>query len=163
MSSSSSSDPRRELLRHTLATVAYRGAKAILHAPEGFDNFQAAGRVPGRILAHMGDLMEWSLSMASGTASWNESQVQPWDKEAERFFQALQRFDAYLASEQPLACPMERLFQGPIADALTHVGQLAMLRRMAGASTVGENYFAAAVEVGRVGPDQAAPEQPFRA
>ena len=71
------------------------------------------------------------------------------------------RLDAYLASEEPLAASPERIFQGPIADALTHVGQLAMLRRMAGASMRGENYFVAEIVAGRVGPQQAPPKREF--
>jgi hypothetical protein len=155
------SDPKRELLRHTIATLAYRGAKTIQNAPENFASFNDAGRTPGKILCHIGDLMGWALSMADGTHKWNDSQPLPWDREAERFFGTLKKFDDYLASDQPLQCSMEKLFQGPIADALTHVGQLAMLRRMAGASIGGENYFAAQVEVGRVGPEQDAPKRTF--
>src|SRR5581483_645646 len=153
------SDPKRELLRHAVATLAYRGAKTIRNAPENFGDFNDAGRTPGKILAHLGDLIDWALSMAAGTSKWNESQPVLWDKETERFFASLRKFDDYLASENPLQCPLERLLQGPIADALTHVGQLAMLRRMAGASIPGENYFAAQVEIGRVGPEQVAPQK----
>lgn len=155
------SDPKRELLRHTVATLAYRGAKTIRNAPGSFAGFNGAGRTPDKILAHMGDLMDWALSMAAGTPKWNESQPLTWDREAERFFGSLKKFDDYLASENPMQCHIEKLLQGPIADALTHVGQLAMLRRMAGASTPGENYFAAQVEVGRVGPEQIAPKRTY--
>ncbi len=109
----------------------------------------------------MGDLMDWALSMADGSRKWHDSAPLPWDQECERFFAALRKFDDYLASDQPLQAPMEKLFQGPIADALTHVGQLAMLRRMASCSIKGENYFGAEITVGRVGSDQAAPRKVF--
>jgi hypothetical protein len=56
----------------------------------------------------------------------------------------------------------EALFQGPIADALTHVGQLAMQRRLTGAPTRGENFFVAVVTAGQVGEEQPAAVQPFR-
>ena len=153
----------RTLLRHTLATLAYRGGKAIANAPASFANYGApdTARTPAKILAHIGDLMDWSLSMAEGRREWRDSSPLSWDQECERFFAALKRFDDFLAADQPLQAPAERLFQGPIADALTHVGQIAMLRRMAGCPIKGENYFVADIAVGRVGPDQAPPKREF--
>ncbi len=154
-------DPRRELLRHTLATLAYRGAKTVHNAPATFAEFNGAGRTPAQILAHLGDLLDWALSMADGSRQWRESKPLPWQQEGARFFASLKKFDDYLASEQPLQAPVEKLFQGPIADALTHVGQLAMIRRLAGAPIVGENYFVADISVGRVGAEQSPPKKPF--
>ena len=154
-------DPKREFLRHTLATLAYRGGKTVRDAPPGFAEFAGCGRTPGQILAHIGDLLDWALSMAAGNQKWQDSRSLPWDKEGDRFFAALKQFDDYLASDAPLHVPAEKLFQGPIADALTHVGQLAMLRRMADGPIVGENYFVADIAVGRVGAQQAAPKKPF--
>jgi hypothetical protein len=163
MSNPSTSDPKRELLRHALATVAYRGGKAVRNAPEGFAVFRAAEgvRVPGQILAHMGDLMDWALSMAVGKQVWNNSQPLAWEKEVERFFAALKKFDDYLASNEPVQAPLEKLFQGPIADALTHVGQIAILRRLAGDPVKPENYYKAEIAVGRVGLDQTPPKREF--
>ncbi len=157
------SDPKRELLRHTVATLAYRGGKAIRNPPAGFAEFRASesGRTPGQILAHLGDLFDWALSIAQNKQSWKDSQPLPWDKEASRFFAALKSFDDFLASSEPLSVPAEKLFQGPIADALTHVGQLAMLRRMAGGPMKGENYFVADIACGRVGAEQVAPKREF--
>ena len=157
----SASDPKRDLLRHTLATLAYRGGKAVRSAPAEFAEFQGAGKTPAQILGHIGDLLDWALSMANGTRHWHKSKPLPWNEEVTRFFAALKRFDDYLASTEAVQAPMEKLFQGPLADALTHVGQLAMLRRMAGAAISGENYFVADIEVGRVGPDQAKPKREF--
>ena len=120
-------------LRHTLATIAYRGGKTVRDAGPDFASYGSpASRTPAKILAHIGDLMDWGLSMADGSRKWNDSTPLPWDKECERFHAALQKFDDYLASGKPLQVPAEKLFQGPIADALTHIGQLAILRRMAG-------------------------------
>jgi hypothetical protein len=150
----------REWLRHCLATLAYRAAKAVRGAPPGFGDLQLAepsAMTPGRIVRHMGDLMEWALSMAEGSEAWPRSSPRAWDGEVERFYAALGAFDAYLASPEPLRAPAARLFQGPIADALTHVGQLATRRRLAGAPVRGENYFVAGIEIGRVGLEQAAP------
>jgi hypothetical protein len=158
-----SSDPKRELLRHTLATLAYRGGKAVRNVPTGFADFHAyeSSRTAGQILAHIGDLMDWGLSIARGKQTWKDSQPLPWGEETTRFFAALKSFDDYLASDEPLHTPAERLFQGPVADALTHVGQIAMLRRMAGGPVKGENYFAADIAGGRVGSDQVAPKKEF--
>lgn len=154
-------DAKRELLRHTLATLAYRGAKTLRDAPASFAEFGGAGRTPVQILAHLGDLLDWARSMADGTRRWHESKPLPWDQEADRFFAALKKFDEYVASGETLQTPVEKLFQGPVADALTHVGQLAMMRRLAGAPIQGENYFVAAIEIGRMGADQAPPKRSF--
>ena len=153
----------RTLLRHTVATLAYRGGKAIRGAGPTFADYGMAetSRTPAKILAHIGDLMDWALAMSEGRREWKDSLPLPWEQECERFFAALKKFDDYLASDKPLQVPAEKLFQGPIADALTHVGQIAMLRRMAGVPTAGENYFVAEIMVGRVGEDQAAPRRPF--
>jgi hypothetical protein len=159
--SMSTADPKRDFLRHTLATLAYRGGKAVRLAPAEFADFQGAGRPPAQILAHVGDLLDWSLSMAQGKPKFVPSQPLTWDKEITRFFSALRSFDDYLASGEPVHAPIEKLFQGPIADALTHVGQIAMLRRMAGVPISGENYFMADMVVGRVGAEQAAPKKEF--
>jgi len=157
----SHADPKRDFLRHTLATLAYRGGKAVRNAPAEFADFEGAGRRPVQILAHLGDLLDWSLSMAQGKRGYTESQPLVWDEEVRRFFSALQRFDDYLASAEPVHAPIEKLFQGPIADALTHVGQIAMLRRLAGVPISGENYFVADMAMGRVGAEQAAPRKTF--
>jgi hypothetical protein len=149
-------EEKRELLRHSLATVAYRGGKVLRNAPPEFAAFRSGPttRTPAQILAHIGDLFEWALTMAEGREAWHDTPPQLWDQEVERFFATLRAFDDFLASETPLQAGPEKLFQGPVADALTHVGQLAMLRRMAGAPVRGENYFRADIEVGRLGPVQ---------
>jgi hypothetical protein len=156
-------EPQRELLRHTLATLAYRGGKTLRGAPEGFSGFRSSEttRTPGQVLAHIGDLLDWALSIAQGKQEWHNSEPQSWDQETQRFFAALAAFDACLASGEPLGAPAEKLFQGPIADALTHVGQIAILRRMAGAPVRAENYFRAEIAAGRVGAEQTSPRREF--
>jgi len=153
----------RELLRHTLATLAYRGAKAIRDAPPPFASFKVSetSRTPVQILAHIGDLLAWGRSMADGSRQWNTSTPLPWTQEVTRFFQRLSEFETYLASDKPVPSPIEKLFQGPIADALTHVGQLTLLRRASGSPVRGENYFKAEITAGRVGNDQAKPKAEF--
>jgi hypothetical protein len=147
---------KREMLRHTVATLAYRGGKAVQNAPDGFNKFRVndTTRTPEEILAHIGDLLDWALSIARGKQTWNNSTPLPWEEEIARFFAALEAFDSYLGSEGELHYPPERLFQAPIADALTHVGQIALLRRMAGGPVKGENYFQAEIQIGRVGAEQ---------
>src|SRR5690349_3349908 len=156
-------DDKRVFLRHAVATVAYRGGKAVRGAPASFAAYSPDGspRTAGKILAHLGDLFDWALTQARGAEAWNESTPLEWDREVERFFASIQRFDDYLASAAPLAATAEKIFQGAIADALTHVGQLAMLRRLAGVKIKGENFAKADIQLGRVGAEQTPPRREF--
>lgn len=156
-------DSKREMLRHCLATLAYRGGKVLRGAPEEFANYRAveSSRTPAEIVAHLVDLLDWALSIARGQQVWKNSEPLSWQPGADRFFASLTALDQFLASSEPLDVSPEQLFQAPIADALTHVGQLAMLRRMAGAPIRGENYFVADIEAGRVGAEQSAPRMEF--
>ena len=155
-------DEKRELLRHALATVAYRATRTLEGAPNDFATFPGAGRQPAQILAHMGDLFDWALRMAAGNQSWNSSAPkESWAEEQQRFFATLQAFDNYLASGDEMHAPVDKLFQGPVADALTHVGQLAMLRRLAQAPACSENFYVARIAAGKVDADQPAAVQPF--
>jgi hypothetical protein len=156
-------DDKRALLRHTVATVAYRGGKAVRGAPASFAAFSGdnSNRTAARILAHIGDLYDWALTQAKGAEAWHDSTPLEWDREVERFFATLQRFDAYLASDAPLTVSHEQLFQGAIADSLTHIGQIAILRRLGGAKMKSENYSKADIVVGRVGPEQTPPRREF--
>ena len=157
------SNQKREMLRHTLATLAYRGAKAVRGANDSFASFRASEttRTPAQILAHSGDLLDWALSIAKGDETWVNSEPLSWPQEVERFHAALASFDNYLASDAELSATCERLFQGPVADALTHVGQLTMLRRIAGEPIKGENYSRAKIAAGRVGADQETAKREF--
>jgi hypothetical protein len=156
-------DEKRELLRHMVATVAYRGGKAVRGAPAGFAGFRAAdsARTAGELVAHIGDLYDWALSLAKGAQAWNNSPPLPWDDEVARFFRTLANLDAYLASDAPLQAPAEQLVQGPIADSLAHVGQLIMLRRLAGTPMRSENYARAEIVAGRVGAEQTPAKREF--
>lgn len=149
-------DEKRAFLRHAVATVAYRGGKAVRGAPDTFAAYTPDGspRTAGKILAHIGDLYDWALTQAKGAEAWTDSTPLPWNAEVERFHAALQRFDDYLASDAPLAASVEKIFQGAVADSLTHVGQLAMLRRLAGAKIKSENYARADIAAGRLGAEQ---------
>lgn len=146
----------RELLRHTVATVAYRAAKTMRGAPDSFAAFRPAPKSNSavEIVAHMGDLYDWALSIATGQAKWNSSTPKAWDAECARFFVTLKAFDDVLASHDAIDYELTRLFQGPIADSLTHTGQLAMMRRLHGAPMKGESYNRADIVTGRVGFEQ---------
>jgi hypothetical protein len=154
----------RELLRHMLATIAYRGGKAIRNAPEDFGSFRSEGilNTPVTLLAHIGDLIEWAHNWSRGDeGSYKVKEPLDWNGEVQRFHGALASFDEYLASGGSLEATLEPLFQAPIADALTHIGQLALLRRMAGDPVAGEAYRLAEIVAGRVGPEQAKPGREF--
>jgi hypothetical protein len=154
-------DPKRAFLRHTLATIAYRAAKVERFAPPGFGDFQLgkAARTPLQILAHMGDLFDWGLSMAQGKSDWVQSKPQAWRKEVLRFHASLLALDRYLASNATLGVTAEELFQGPISDALTHIGQIAIMRRQNDSPVRSEVYAKANIAPGRVGTEQ--PKSPF--
>ena len=145
-------DLKRELLRHLLATLVYRGRVAISDAPENFAAFKVGEtlRTPDEILAHIGDLLEGTLRLMKGEFVRLNSSPLLWNEEVARFFSAAKEFDSYLASDAPLGQPIEKITQGPISDALTHVGQIVMLRRAAGAPVRAEGYFDAEIVPGEI-------------
>jgi hypothetical protein len=151
------------MLRHTVATLAYRGGKTLRGVTAEFASFRAAPgiRTPAEILAHIGDLLDWALALAEGGFEWHDSAPLPWEEGTAGFHAALAALDRRLESSETLKVPAESLFQGPIADALTHVGQIAMLRRMAGSPIRGENYFKAEIVAGRTGPEQRPAKKEF--
>lgn len=150
-------------LRHALATLAYRAAKVLRDVPAGFPDFRPGegSRSACEILAHLAELMDWALTQARGQERWHGLQPSAWDSDSRRFFAALAKLDEYLASDEKLHAPPEKIFQGAIADAFTHVGQIAMLRRLANAPVRGETYSVAKIEAGRTGADQSAPVREF--
>jgi hypothetical protein len=152
-----------QMIRHAVATVSYRVAKTLRDVPMDFGAFRASptSRAPLEIIVHMGDLFDWALSLARGEELWQDSTPRGWAEEVDRLYASIKEFDQGLAGPGTIACPLERLLQGPIADAMTHVGQLAMLRRLSGSPVKGENYYRADITPGRVGPDQAAPRREF--
>jgi len=155
-------DAARQLLRHLLATLAYRAAKVLRDAPPEFAAFLLEGRRPPvQILAHMGDLMTWALHLANGEYRWRAEGTDDWNTELRRFFDAMTALDRRLSEDAPLGYPAEIMIQGPLADALTHVGQLAMLRGAMGAPVRPESYARAEIVAGRVGLDQAPPGREF--
>jgi hypothetical protein len=163
-------DPTRAFLRHTLATIAYRGAKVLRDAPAGFAEVRAGDPVTGtrsavEILAHVGDLLNWTAALVEGgrdwRSAWRSAPAGAWNDEVARFHEGLRRADAALISESAPVITPEQIFQGPIADALTHVGQLGLLRRLAGAPVHGEVMILSEVTIGRLGPEQSPPVREF--
>lgn len=159
----SDSGDARALLRHTLATLAYRASKALRDAPREFADHRISptSRTPLQLVGHLGDLFDWAFAMTEGKWTWAANSIGEWDAEVERFFAALARLDARLASGEPLGHSPEVIFQGPIADALTHVGQLNMIRGAIGAPVRPESYGRATIKAGRVGRDQPAPKAEY--
>ncbi|MDQ4123469.1 MAG: hypothetical protein M3209_18695 [Acidobacteriota bacterium] len=144
-------DLKRELFRHLVATLAFRAKIAVLGAPLDFEAFKINEtiRTPGEILAHMGDLLEGSLYLMKGELVVLNSVPLPWKDEVRRFFSAVEEFDSYLASEATLNQSIEKITQGPITDALTHVGQIVLMRRAAGSPVQVESYFTAEIIPGK--------------
>jgi hypothetical protein len=153
----------RQFLRHTVATLAYRAEKVLRDVPEGYAGSRATPttRTPLEVVSHLGDLMEWAESMARGDNRWQPVPSTTWSAAVERFFRGLAALDAALAQSLPQKYPPEIIFQGPIADALTHVGQLSMMRGMVGSAVRPESYARAEIRVGRVGPEQSATRKEF--
>jgi len=145
------------------ATLAYRAAKVLRDVPADFGtrSFGDVTRQPVKIVSHMADLMTWGVSMAHGGQEWKPSGVADWHTEVHRFFSGLAALDAAIAADGEFKGSVDKIIQGPIADALTHVGQLAMLRGMAGMPVRPESYARATITAGRVGLDQEPPKAEF--
>lgn len=153
----------RDLLRHLAATLAYRAAKVLKDTPSRFATMSVghSARSPVQIVAHMADLMTWAVGLAQGEYVWKAEGSDNWDVERDRFFDRLVALDRELEARELPRDVAEKLIQGPLADALTHVGQLAMLRGISGSAVRPESYARAEIVAGRVGPGQAAPGREF--
>lgn len=147
-------------VRHFLAALAYRFVKAVRDAPPGFPDFAAGHgvRTPHAVVHHVNGVLGYAaVAVAGGDVRYRHPHPRlDWDGEIALVHATLARLDALLV-ERPPGDPerLHRLLQGPLSDAMTHVGQLATLRRLAGDPIPGENFFEADVRVGRVGSDQA--------
>jgi hypothetical protein len=152
----------RETLRQLAATLAYRAAKVLREVPPNFATFRITptSRTPVQVVAHMGDLMRWGTWLAKGEHTWKAEGSDDWNREVDRFFLLLGELDSLLAATE-FNGSVEKLIQGPLADALTHVGQLSMMRGAAGLPVRPESYARAEIVAGRVGRDQAAAKAEF--
>jgi len=156
-------ETKRKLLNHFLAALAYRTQKALRDAPADFGSFRAGDgvRTPAELVRHMASVLGYARTHFIGGRYWPE----PLDSlrdEIDRFHEMLGLLAQHLRDGDPLLEGMteERLLQGPFSDAMTHAGQLALLRRLAGAPVAPENFIVAEIEPDRLGPDQANPASP---
>jgi hypothetical protein len=156
-------DTKRKLLSHFLAALAYRTQKALREAPPEFGSFRAIEgvRTPAELVRHMTSVLGYARTHFIGGRYWPEP-LDSLDAEVERFHETLGMLAQHLRNGDPLLDGMteERLLQGPFSDAMTHAGQLALLRRLAGAPVPPENFIVAEIESDRLGQDQAKPVSP---
>ena len=156
-------DDKRELLCHFLAALAYRTQKALRDAPADFESFRAAEgvRTPAQMVCHMTSVLGYARTFFVGGTYWPDD-LPSLHAEIARFHEMLQDLDRHIQSGSPLLDGMsaERLLQGPFSDAMTHAGQLAMLRRLAGAPVAPEDFSVAQIDANRLGPDQPEPARP---
>ena len=157
----------RTLLRHLVATLTYRAAKVLRDAPPEFGGmtFGSSTRTPVLIVAHLADLMSWAVRLAHGSPPGRRKAATTgtprWRASSTGWRRSIARSRADESLRGPVEHPVEKLIQGPLADALTHVGQLAMLRGMAGSPIRPESYARAEIVIGRVGMEQTPPRAPF--
>ena len=156
-------DERRSMLRHFLAALAYRTQKALRDAPADFGSFRAAEQVrtPSELVRHMTSVLGYARTFFVG-GRYRPEPLPSLDAEITRFHEMLQDLAGHIEAGTPLSPPVteERLLQGPLADAMTHAGQLALLRRLAGAPVAPENFVFAEIDPDRLGRDQAEPARP---
>ena len=153
----------RELLRHFLAAIAYRTQKALRGAPDHYPTFSAGNRVrtPAELIRHMTALMGYVRThFQGGTYPMKPEPLPSFDEEVTRFHSTLESVGDLLASEAPCAITTEQLLGGPFADTMTHVGQLAMLRRLADSPVAPENFIYADIRADRLHADQPPPARP---
>ena len=156
-------DDKRNLLRHFLAALAYRTQKALRDAPLEFGDFRAIEeiRTPSELVRHMTSVLGYARTFFIG-GQYRPEPLPSLNEEIARFHQMLEELSRHLESNTPLLEGMsaERLLQGPFSDAMTHAGQLAMLRRLAGVPIAPENFVFADITPERLGIEQAEPVKP---
>lgn len=156
-------ETKRKLLNHFLAALAYRTQKALRDAPADFGSFRAneGVRTPAELVRHMTSVLGYARTHFIG-GRYRPEPLESLQDEIDRFHDILGLLAQHLRTGDPLPEGMteERLLQGPFSDAMTHAGQLALLRRLAGAPVPPENFIVAEIEPDRLGPDQAKPVSP---
>jgi hypothetical protein len=135
-----------KLLRHFLAALTYRTGKVLAGAPESFATFEAGRgvRTPGELVHHMSELFAHLLAAFRAEDPTALEPISDLDQAARRLYRLIGETHSLLATH-PLRRHglAERILQGPFADAMTHAGQLALLRRLAGYPVPAEDFFAA--------------------
>lgn len=150
-----------DLLRHFLAAIAYRTQKALRDAPASFPDFDAGHQVrtPAQILRHMTSVLGYARTFFIG-GTYRPDPLPTFSEEMTRFHHMLEDLAGHLSSDTQMALSPEQLLQGPLSDVMTHVGQLALLRRLAGTPIPPENFVMADVNRDRLGMNQALPASP---
>jgi hypothetical protein len=152
----------RQLLQHFLAALAYRTQKALRGAPDQFADFRAAPnvRTPQELVRHMTGVIGYAQTMLRG-GTFAPPTLDTFDAEIDRFHSILAKLrDDFADSALSASISDEQFLQGPLADAMTHAGQLAMLRRIAGSPVPSEDFVFAHVRSDNVSRSQAAPRAP---
>ena len=155
-------DEKRAMLRHFLAALAYRTQKALRDAPAWFALFDEGHqtRNPRELVSHMTSVLGYARTFFVG-GRYHPEPLPTMDAEVERFHEMLGDLARHLEQGTPfMGTTPEQMLQGPFADAMTHAGQLAMLRRLAGVPVAPENFIVASIDPARLGPDQALPVSP---
>ena len=155
-------DDTRPLLRHFLAALAYRTQKALRGAPPSFATFRAGDKVrtPHELVRHMTSVLGYARTFFTG-GSYRPEPLPSFDAEVARFHEVVADLSAHLERGTPLqGITPEQLLQGPLADAMTHAGQLALLRRLSGSPVPPENFVFARISAENLGPDQPPPARP---
>jgi hypothetical protein len=153
---------RHELVRHFVATLAYRTQKALRDAPEGFEHFRTGNgaRTPWEILCHMTSVLGYARAQFIGD-DFEVDCCDDWPEEIRRFHDMLHDLSEIMESQRdPTDVDLTRILQGPLADAMTHVGQLAMLRRLAGHPVEPENFMRARIDGSNTSVHQPMPVSP---
>ena len=151
------------LLRHFVAAIGYRSAKALRDAPPTFATFEAGekSRTPRQLVRHMSGVLNYAIALVHEPRPLLADRAS-YEAEVERYFALLRELAERLQDVELSDAAAERLLQGPLADAMTHVGQLALLRRLSGSPIPPEDFYQAAVDPRRLGLDQIAPASPDR-
>jgi hypothetical protein len=154
----------RALLRHFLAALAYRAQKALRGAPAGFGDFRAGpgSRTPAELVRHITSVLGYARTFFVG-GRYRPEPEPDLGNEVRRLHAMIADLAAHLERGDTMnGTTPSRLLQGPFADAMTHVGQLAMLRRLAGSPVPPENFIVAHIDPANLGPDQPPPASPDR-
>jgi hypothetical protein len=154
---------KNALLRHFLAALAYRTQKALRDVPDGFADFEAGNqiRTPKQLVRHMTSVLGYARTFFIG-GKYRPEPLPAFDDEIARFHQMLEHLAGHLERDEPFLDGMspERMLQGQFSDAMTHAGQLALLRRLHGDPVAPENFIAARIDPANLTPDQPPPESP---
>ena len=152
---------KSEMLRHFLASITYRATKAIKNVPETYPahDLGKGVKTPLRILHHITGVLTYAHSFFEHYDT-THIDVKSWDAEVGEFYSILSKLDKSIQEKKPKEVTEEQLLQGPLSDAMTHIGQLSMLRRLADSPLPSENFIFADVRKGAVGPNQPDPIAP---